>query len=1390
MIKCGNECRYAIAAKVSSRLKSLHSKVATICGRWTVISLLFVAQMSSAEDEIWRYAGKPLSEHFDTVEISSNPQNFTIQQDKKGFIYVGNGNGLLIYDGYNWQVLSLGDQQSVRDYVLANDGRIYTGSAGQIGYFEADAAGQWAFQSLLGEAAATPTITGIYCVLEVNQYIVFVSQSHLFYYTPDTGLQWFTDAINPLDLVADGDQLLVSTQDSVIFSVPISSLGSPDAELSTVAVKYESDGEVAGGFVALANGRVLVHSADRLYVRDKSGRFVPFETETDQWLVDNTIQSVLELPDGRLAIGTLRGGMAILSEGGQLLRFYNANHGLSDSSVNNMFLDRDKSFWISSSSNGVSRVELDSAISYFPSSDEYFISASTTEFDGRIFMGAQYGLFVLELADSPLQQAEFGKLDFELDHVLSFVPDSDQLLVAHSAGVSVLSFDGTGRPRLRMVHDGSEQNGGRVRAIARLSLHPDIALAISPNGVVKLQKVDDRWASKGLLPGFDEDIFSIQEDAAGSVWLGSKTGRFYRVDDIGEWPNVVTEIDYLIPDTPTYARVLRLDEYVLLNNGDGEVIPTLSEGSTHFEPARIADWNDQNIDGLIKVHQIVPDRAWFLSWSDELEMDRAGQLERLGPGRYGIDFSVLDRLDLQFTLGLYQGEAGTVWINSKGKVVRYDAQNGESPRGLSRPVLTKIVDIGTEDRLYVNNGFEHQIPEIRLGASNNAISIEYSAVDFVRLRSIQYRHRLSGNRSGWSGWHRKTNAIYTNVGSGMHEFELQYRTAPNRVSPVSVVSIRRDALWYQSIWVMSVFALLAVATVLTFGFLIAGIKNRKLTSQARLLESEVAQRTSVIQQQNVQLTEQNLKMEELDNAKSRFFSNISHEFLTPLTLAIAPIKDVLAAGRVEDERDKGHLTMALENNLHMRDLLGQVLDINKLESSSMPIRVMKLDLVSDLERFIRRFDLVAEKRNIQLRKKGFKPGLTIYFDPDHFEKVMLNLLSNAIKYSPVDSAVEISIHSGSDSISIEITDQGFGIDPEDLPHIFDRYYRGTEPTHTLQPATGIGLALVKELLSLHRAEISVESVRGERSTFTATILTGCEHYDHSVVCHDLAVPSPDADRVSRSLPGADGKSDAPRDTQNSGLKKLLIVDDDADFRRFVRGILEANYDVVEAENGLVGLERARDGQPDLIISDVMMPAMDGFQLTQELKSAPSTAHIPLILLTAKSTTRDTVDGLSHGADDYLSKPFDSTELVARIEAQLAQKRRIARKLYAELFSETNTERFTSEYVDKFSKQLDELLVNKMGDERFDVDQMCQGLNVTRSTLFRHTKKHFGVTPRQLLKNRRLEASSELLRRGQGTISEIAYAVGFQSLSSYSRAFSDHFGVPPTRYEELASPLSQ
>ena len=513
------------------------------------------------------------------------------------------------------------------------------------------------------------------------------------------------------------------------------------------------------------------------------------------------------------------------------------------------------------------------------------------------------------------------------------------------------------------------------------------------------------------------------------------------------------------------------------------------------------------------------------------------------------------------------------------------------------------------------------------------------------------------------------------------------------------------------------------------------------------------------------------ELKELNEVKSRFFANISHELRTPLTLILGPVQDLL--GMSEEEPHQKRLGMILNNTKRLLKLINQLLDLSKIEGGKLELKAAQANFVPFCRGLVMSFESFAEQKSITLHFDTSDESIFMYYDSDKMEQILVNLLSNALKFTPEGGIVTTSIDRGEEQVILVIKDTGIGIHAEQLPYIFDRFYQADNSDTRAFEGTGIGLALTKDLVELHGGSIKVKSTEGAGTEFIIFFRTGDAHLDKTQI-----VPTRH-DESSQSY--LDLETVAPATEQPTGEngqgKQVLIIDDNREMREYIRLQLAGDFSFREAANGEEGWEQALQHTPDLIISDVMMPKVSGYDLCKKLKGDVRTSHIPVILLTAKAGMDEKLKGLSLHADDYLIKPFNAHELKLRVGNLIASRRRL-QKRFAEKVVFQPKEVAVSSQEEVFLNKLIETVEKHIDNTRFGVEDFSRELGLSRSQLNRKMQAMLNRSPNQFLRSYRLEKARLMIEQNTGTISEISYDVGFSSPAYFSKCFQEEFGVTP------------
>lgn len=638
--------------------------------------------------------------------------------------------------------------------------------------------------------------------------------------------------------------------------------------------------------------------------------------------------------------------------------------------------------------------------------------------------------------------------------------------------------------------------------------------------------------------------------------------------------------------------------------------------------------------------------------------------------------------------------------------------------------------------------------DIVLNHNQNALTFDYSALALENGKNIRFYHWLTDVDNGWiSSTSRNIN--YSGLRPGNYRFTVKAESSssPGVFREASLNFIIRPP-WWNRWWAYALFVLIIAFAVYT-------IYNYNLS---RTLERKEASR-----------------LKELNTLKSRLYANITHEFRTPLTV-IKGMTDDLIENMSEKEQNRfaNKLKMIERNSNKLLHLVKQMLDMTKIESGKMKLDLIQNDVISYLQYVLESFQSMADVKNIKLVFYHETDKVLMDYDEDKIFIITSNLLSNAIKFTPRGGKVIFHVKKETTSeknyLKIKVQDSGIGIDAQHLPHIFDRFYQVDNSTTRKGEGTGIGLALTKELVELMKGRISVRSIPDESTEFSVLLPIT----NHARLQKPKPVKTQSNNEENETV-------EFVTNTGNGNLPLLLIVEDNPDVAKYIISCLAGKYRVKWSPDGKHGIETAINSIPDIIISDVMMPEKDGFEVCEILKTDERTSHIPIILLTAKATETDRIEGLSHGADAYLIKPFNKKELFVRLE-QLIKIRRALQEKYsrveislAQKAKPTGEERFLKKAVEIIKKNLDEPGLNAF--------MLAENLNMSESQLYRKLKALGGKSTALFIRGIRLSAAKGMLKTTTFNISEIAYQCGFNDPAWFSKAFKEEFGVSPSGYRK-------
>lgn len=651
----------------------------------------------------------------------------------------------------------------------------------------------------------------------------------------------------------------------------------------------------------------------------------------------------------------------------------------------------------------------------------------------------------------------------------------------------------------------------------------------------------------------------------------------------------------------------------------------------------------------------------------------------------------------------------------------------------------------------------NDIQELVLPHNKNMLTLTFAALDMINTRNIRYSYKLENFDTDWIYSSEQHSATYTNLPTGHYLFHVKSTNGDGMwVDNEKVLNITIQPAFWETIWAYLIYFVVAVIIVYVavhILFIIFRLKHEVSVEQ------------------------------KIADVKLRFFTDISHELRTPLTLIAGPLECILKNEQIPVEMGK-QLRLMQRNTDRMLRLVNQILDFRKIQNHKMKLCVQRIEIVAFVKKIMGNFDVVAEEHQQDFVFYAEMEQFFLWADADKLEKIIFNLLSNAFKYTPDKKMVKISIREDVQNAFIEVQDEGIGIPENKRSSLFIRFEDHLNQKYFSQQSSGIGLSLVKELVELHKGSIIVDSIPNKGSRFIVGLLKGKEHYDSSTEFVLEDIPDIASNEVGEDF------SDEIGESLQKEKAVMLLVEDNLELRTFLNQLFSDEFMVYMAGNGMEGLSKASKVNPDIIISDVMMPIMDGIDMVIALRKDVSTSHIPIVLLTAKTDIDSRLHGLEIGADDYITKPFSASYLKARI-ANLLQRR----KDMQELFTSHLLEKVKSEKqeVEKslqmtvqdqiFLEKLKELIERNMDNSDLLIDDLAKEMAVSRTVFFNKLKALTGLGPNEFVKEMRIRQAAQLMENRDYNITQISYMVGINGSRYFSKCFKAKYGVTPSEYRE-------
>ena len=866
-------------------------------------------------------------------------------------------------------------------------------------------------------------------------------------------------------------------------------------------------------------------------------------------------------------------------------------------------------------------------------------------------------------------------------------------------------------------------------------------------------------------PGLLLNVWALHEDERGRLWVGTENGLFRR--DGERWQRFSKEEGlergYVVAFHEDGGGTLWLGTFGggLLRYRDGRFFRF---GPEHGLPDPNALGIAEDDEGHLWISSY---RGIYRAAKEELADVAAGRQGQLHPlvltEADGLPSSECNRA----SPSALRSADGRLWFPTMRGVAHFDpAEIGEKP-----PPKVHVERVAADGVPVPPRDLEGAL-DVR--ARNLAFG--YTGIHLAAPERVRFRYRLDGVDVGWVEAGTERGARYANLAPGRYAFRVAAATPYGAWSEAAVLPFQIKPFFYETTWFYLLCSLLSALAVA------GAFRLREQHLRRHTLEALVQERTSALEEEKQKTEAQAERLREMDRTKSRFFANVSHEFKTPLTMILGPIQDLLngRAGAVEGVARR-QLELVRDHAWRLAGLTDQLLALSKLEAGRMPLRKAPGDLVQFVGQVVQSYAPLAEREGVALAFHAEADRLPCAFDADQLAAILGNLLSNALKFTPKGGKVLVTVAGDGADVQVRVRDTGRGIPAERLPHVFDRFYQADDSSTRLHEGVGIGLALAKELAELHGGTIEAASEEGFGSEFTVTL--PAEEARPAGRTSGQAALAPDGRPPPTEWAG-DGAMDV-RAGDGAGpdadAPVVLIAEDHADVRAYLRRHLAGLYHVVEAANGREALALARTHRPDLVLSDVMMPEMDGMELCRALRADDDLGDVPVLLLTAKGGAENRVEGLGADADGYLEKPFEMAEVEARIRGLIERHRRLRARYGCEILVRPTDVRIQPAEA-AFLEEARAVAEAYLHHGNFGADAFADAMHLTRATLGRKLKAASGLSPSAFVRHLRLERAAQLLSQNAGLpIREVAEAVGYRDADHFAKLFRKHFGAPPSQY---------
>lgn len=1373
--------------------------------KWLVLFFFLTTSGLSAQVGQYKFA------RIDVNQNLSDNQITCFLKDSRGFMWIGTNSGLNRYNGFGFKVFrnDLRDPSSIsNNYVnsIFEDphGRIWVNNiygTKVTDIYNPQTERFGAYSDSLLRTYEIPSGRILNIIKDSNKHFWFIHESAGIYrYNPEKQLteqvmyatadsmafrqNWVCSLAEGRNgvfwiILADGSLVKLNGNNLQVTQKEKSLTKRNHGQLYDYQLISDKDGNV-WIYTSNANGGVFYYDTQQ-----KTFQFFN-ESEPKRRLNNNIVRGLVEDNNGDIWVATDHGGINLIDK--KTLKVQYLQHdpddisSLSHNGTTTIYKDDEGIVWVGTFKQGISYYH-ENVARFFTHQKKHSqgnglmyndMNRFAEDDRGNLWLGANGGgLIYFDRGKNTFKQYRHNPNNpnsLSNDVIVSMAITKDKKIWAGTYYYGMNAFDGSNFERF--LHNPLDSNSLRDNNIWELFEDSEGNLWIGTlyRGLSKYNPKTRQFQhyQEGQPNSIHTNYISaITEDSHGNIWVGTGYGVEVLEKSTGKFVHYVNQGG----EGKTLSNNSILS---IIEDRRGWIWIGTQDGLNKFDPKTRSFTNYRKEDGLPHntILTILEDNQGHLWMSTPNGLSNM-LLEKDKYDNAAFGFKNYDESD-----GLQgrQFNENAAFKTSRGELI-FGGANGfnifkPEDIGLNRKapqvvlsdflLFNKSVGIGEEvDGQVLLKESIITAKEIALAPNQNVFSIEFAALSYIHSEKCTFKYMLEGFNKEWLTADGRSNKVtYTNLDPGTYTFRVK---AANNDGVWSEQDASINITVLPPFW-KTIYAYILYISVVVGVFI---LYNRNSLQRERM-KFQIEQERQEAQ-----------RMHELDLMKINFFTNVSHEFRTPLTLIITPLEKLMKTKG--NEPQNGQFLMIHRNAKRLLNLVNQLLDFRKMEVKELRFNPSEGDIVVFVRDTVEAFSDLSEKKGVDLAFQSEVEQLDMLFDQDKLERIMFNLLSNAFKFTPNGGkvTVTISLNPENQYLIIKVQDTGIGIAPELHEKVFERFFQNKVPDTLMNQGSGIGLAITREFVRIHGGEIKLESSLGKGSAFSIEIpMVNLAQQNADLVMEEEPLLQEDLfDPIesNSSFPYVDDEALA------SKRPTVLVIDDNEDLRLYLRDNLKDQYAVIEAADGSLGWNQVLAHVPDLVVSDVMMPEMDGIELCKLIKSDPRTSHIPVILLTARISTEQRMEGYEIGADDYVPKPFNIEILQVRVKNLIAQRELMRKAMSKRVIEVQPSEMQITSLDEKLIKKAVELVEKNVADPDFSVEHMSHELGMSRVYLYKKLMAITGKPPTDFIRTIRLKRAAQLLEKSQLTVSEVAYEVGFNNPKHFSKCFKEEFKVLPSAY---------